>query len=110
MGLAIDTEMVISACVMDLDFYLLAFDVLCAPVHVQHGRLVLLRELIVQIVVDQARFSDRGVTHEDQFDLLAAIADGDLLGRRRLDLFCGWLLRNRLRILTLEPRIIRSLC
>ena len=79
LGLPIDTQMLISTSIVDLNLYLTAFDVLGAPVDVQHGRLVTLRELIVEVVMNQARFSDGGVAYEDHLYFLFAIVG---LGRR----------------------------
>ena len=58
---------------MNLYIYLSAFDVLSAPVHVQHGRLVLIRERVVEVVVYQACFTDGSISHKNYFDLLLAI-------------------------------------
>ena len=80
LSLPIDTQVFISTRIVDLDLYLTAFDVLGAPVHIQHGRLVLLRELIVEVIVNQARFSDRGVSYENHLDLLCS----SFLGSRHL--------------------------
>ena len=55
---------------MDLDLNLTSFDVLGAPVHIQHGRLVLLRVRVVDVVVNQACFTDGCVSHENHLDLL----------------------------------------
>ena len=54
LGLTIGTQMFITARIVNLKLNLAAIDVLRAPVHIQHGRLVLLRELIMEVVVDQA--------------------------------------------------------
>ena len=62
--------MLITTRIVDLKLYLAAFDVLRAPVHIQHGRLVLFRELIVQVVVNQARFTYGCISHENHLDLL----------------------------------------
>ena len=55
--------MLITTRIVDLKLYLAAFNVLRAPVHIQHGRLVLLRELIVEIAVNEARFTDFDISH-----------------------------------------------
>ena len=107
LGLPVDTQMVISTRIVDLNLYLTAFDVLCALVHIQHSRLILLRELIVEVVVDQARFTDGGVAHEDDFYFLLAIGRGGL--------GCLVILDGRLRIFFLAYRrfwllVIISVC
>ena len=61
--------MLISTRIMDLNLDLAVIDVLCALVHVQHGWLILLRERIVEVIVNQARFTDGGISHENHFDL-----------------------------------------
>ena len=58
---------------MYLNIYLVSLDVLGASVDVQHGRLIVLRELIMEIVVNQTRFSDSSVAYEDHLDLFSAI-------------------------------------
>ena len=55
---------------MDLDLHLLFLDILDASVNVEDCRLVVLRERIVEIVTDQARFTNRGVADEHYFDFL----------------------------------------
>ena len=70
LSLPIDTQVFISTRIVDLDLYLTTFDVLGAPVHIQHGRLVLLRELIMEIVANQARFTYGCISHENHLDLL----------------------------------------
>ena len=57
LGLTIHTQMVITTRIVNLELYLAAFDVLRAPVHIQHGRLILFRELIMEVVVNQACFT-----------------------------------------------------
>ena len=69
LGLAIDTKMVIATRIVDLNLHLTAFDVLRAPVHIQYGRLVLIRELIMEVVMNQARFTYGCVSNENHFDL-----------------------------------------
>ena len=54
---------------MDLNFNLTLFDVLRAPVHIQYSRLVLVRELIMEVVMNQARFTNGCVSNENHFDL-----------------------------------------
>ena len=50
--------MIIATCIMDLDLHLLFLDILDASVDVEDCRLVVLRERIVEIVTDQARFTN----------------------------------------------------
>ena len=61
--------MVITTRIVNLKLYLAAFDVLRAPVHIQYGRLVLVRELIMEVVMNQARFTYGSVSNENHFDL-----------------------------------------
>ena len=70
LGLTIDAEVLISTGIMDLDLHLLFLDILDASVDVEDCRLVVLRERIVEIVTDQARFTNRGVADEHYFDFL----------------------------------------
>ena len=70
LGLTIGTQVFITTRIVDLKLYLAAFDVLRAPVHIQHGRLVLFRELIVEVVVNQACFTYGGISYENHLDLL----------------------------------------
>ena len=70
LGLTIGTQMFVTARIVNLKLNLASFDVLCAPVHIQHGRLVLLRELIMEVVANQARFTYGCISHENHLDLL----------------------------------------
>ena len=70
LGLTIGSQMVITTRIVDLELHLTTFDVLGALVYIKHGRLVLLRELIVEIVVNQASFTNGGISYENHLDLL----------------------------------------
>ena len=50
--------MVISARIVDLQLNLLLFDVLGAPENIKHGRLIILRENIFEVVSNEAGFAD----------------------------------------------------
>ena len=73
LGLTIDIKVFIATRVMYLNIYLVSLDVLRASVDVQHGRLIVLRELVMEVVVNQTRFPDSSVAHEDQLNLLSTI-------------------------------------
>ena len=97
--------MFITTRIMNLKLNLAAFDVLRSPVHIQHGRLVLLRVRVVDVVVNQACFTDGCVSHENHFDLLWFIRFGFGRGllllllnyRCRLDFsFCAAWSRSRI--------------
>ena len=64
----IDTKMIVSARVMDLDIDLDFLDVLGTAEDIKHGRLVILREAILQVVAYEARFADRSVADKHDFN------------------------------------------
>ena len=83
LGSAIDTEVLITTRIMDLNLYLLFLDIFGALVDVKYCRLVILRERIVEIVTDQARFSNGGVTDEHYFYFLYFVRNLLRCRRRR---------------------------
>ena len=56
--LSIDPKMLVSACIMNFDSYLLFLDVFRPSVDIQDGRLVILRETILQVIANQAGFTN----------------------------------------------------
>ena len=80
---------------MDLYLYLLFLDIFGTSVHIEYSWLVILRESIVEVIANQARFTYRGVTYEHYFDFL--IADNFRLdwswSRRRFWLFLFFFIR-----------------
>ena len=60
--------MIISTRVMDLDIDLDFLDVLGTAEDIKHGRLVILREAILQVVAYEARFADRSVADKHDFN------------------------------------------
>ena len=91
LGPAIDTEVLITTRIMDLNLYLLFLDIFGALVDVKYCRLVILRERIVEIVTDQARFTNGGVADEHYFDFLYFVRNWSYR-RRLLNLFFLFLL------------------
>ena len=65
--------MLISAGVMDLDLDLLFLDVFGAAEDIEDCRLVVFGEAILQVVANQAGFTDRSVANEHDFNLLRPI-------------------------------------
>ena len=63
---------------MDLYLNLSFHEVFGAMVHVEYGRLIVLRKLIVKVVTNEARFADRSIANEDHFDFHSAF-DGPRL-------------------------------
>ena len=66
LNLTIDTEMLVTGGIVNLDLDLLLLDVLDAPVDIEHGRFVILGEAVVQVVRDQARLTDSSVSCQDE--------------------------------------------
>ena len=66
LNLTIDTEMLITGGIVDLDLDLLLLDVLDAPVDIEYGRFVILGKAVVQVVRDQARLTDSSVSCQDE--------------------------------------------
>ena len=60
--------MLVAARIMDLDVDLLFLDVLDASIDVEHGGLVLLREVVLQIVANQAGLSNGRIANQNDFD------------------------------------------
>lgn len=61
--LAVDTEVIIAASIVDLQVDLLPLVVLFALEDVEHGRHEVLRENLLLVVNDQAGLTNGGVTH-----------------------------------------------
>ena len=60
--------MLVAASIMDLNVDLLFLDVLDASVDVEHGGLVLLREVVLQIVANQASLTNGRIANQYDFD------------------------------------------
>ena len=67
---AVDSEMLITGRVVDLDFQLLLLNILDALVDIKHGRLVVLAERVVQIVGDEAGLAHGRVACQHHLDFL----------------------------------------
>ena len=61
---SVDAEVLITTGVMNLNLELVLLNSLYAAIHIQHGRLVVLRERIVEVVGDETRLTDRCVSNK----------------------------------------------
>ena len=66
--LSVLAQVLIAARIMDLDVDLLFLDVLDASIDVEHGGLVLLREVVLQIVANQAGLTNGRIANQYDFD------------------------------------------
>ena len=66
LGLAVDTEMLVTWSIVDFDLDLPILDVLGPPVDIEDGRLVFLAEDVVNVVPDQARLTDFSVSYQNE--------------------------------------------
>lgn len=55
---------------MDFNLDLLLEDLLHALENIEYGRLVVLREAVMEVVGDEARLADSGITNEDELERL----------------------------------------
>ena len=62
--------MLITGCVMDFNLDLLLEDLLHALENIEYGRLVVLREAVMEVVDDEARLTGSVITNEDELELL----------------------------------------
>ena len=62
--------MLVARSIVDLNLNLLVIDVLGAAEDVEHSRLVILSELVLQEVRDEARLTYRRVTDKHELELL----------------------------------------
>lgn len=65
--------MLITGCVMDFNLDLLLEDLLHALENIEYGRLVVLREAVMEVVGDEARLTDSGITNEDELERLRTL-------------------------------------
>lgn len=70
LNLAIRAQVVISARIVDLELNLLLLDVLGASEDIEHGRLVIVCENVLEVVFNEAGLADGGVADEHNFDHL----------------------------------------
>ena len=85
--------MLVARCIVYLNLYLLAVDVLGAAEDVEDSRLVLISERVLQEVRDEAGLTYRGVANEHELELLwsVRVLFYDCLTRLRLRLLYLWL-------------------
>ena len=65
--------MLITGCVMDFNLDLLLEDLLHALENIEYGRLVVLSEAVMEVVGDETRLTDSGITSEDELERLRTI-------------------------------------
>ena len=65
--------MLITGCVMDFNLDLLLEDLLHALENIEYGRLVDLREVVMEVVGDETRLTDSGITNDDELERLRTI-------------------------------------
>lgn len=58
---------------MDFNLDLLLEDLLHALENIEYGRLVVLREAVMEVVGDEARLTDSGITNEDELERLRTL-------------------------------------
>jgi len=66
--LAVDTEVRITAIVVDLQLNLLIFKLFRSTEHIQHVRLVVFVEALLLVIYDHTGLTHGGVAHEDEFN------------------------------------------
>ena len=68
--LAVDTEVLVTTGIVDLELELLILDILKASEHIKHSRFVVIVVRIVQVIRDHARLTSACVTDQHKLQIL----------------------------------------